>query len=379
MKTKSTLVSIEKLVSNNETPFMVLDLQKAEYQYKALQAALPGVKLFYALKALAHPELIKRLWKLGSGFDISSNREVDLVEGLGIVGDHCIHTHPIKKDDEINRAMRYGCNRFVIDNMDELEKFAPYAGRVQLTVRVNFHNPHAMIDFSYKFGAKLTELLCLVFKAQDYGLHIVGLSFHIGSQSLSPAAHVEAIKYCLHFMKQSAHIPNVNWLILDIGGGFPIQYQDEVSSIEEYCAPIMEALKEAPPGLEIYAEPGRFIAAPSMFEVVKIIGKAKRNAKTWYYMDDGVYGGFSGQIFDSVKYPIEPLKPYNKVDKFFASVLAGRTCDSIDIIAEDIQLPVMEVGDILIGKQMGAYTIASATEFNGYPKPKIIVINGSEL
>ncbi|MDA3806292.1 MAG: hypothetical protein PF440_00120 [Thiomicrorhabdus sp.] len=129
-----------------------------------------------------------------------------------------------------------------------------------------------------------------------------------------------------------------------------------------------------PEGIEIFAEPGRFIAAPSMIEVISVAGKARRGAKMWYYMDDGVYGGFRGQVFDHAIYPLAPLKSFDASGEFFSSVLAGPTCDSIDVISEDIELPEMENGDILIGKQMGAYTIASATEFNYYPKPKVIVV-----
>jgi ornithine decarboxylase len=182
---------------------------------------------------------------------------------------------------------------------------------------------------------------------------------------------VNAIRSSIAAMKV---MNNVKWKFLDIGGSFPVSYQEEVMPIADFCVPVMEALAELPEGIEIFAEPGRFISAPSMIEVVSIVGKAKRGARTWYYLDDGVYGGFSGQMFDHAKYPIAPLKPVDPMGEFYPSVLAGPTCDSIDVVAEDIELPEMEVGDILIGKQMGAYTLASATEFNYYPKPKVVVV-----
>lgn len=363
--------SLEDLVAKHETPFMVLDLSEVEYQYRSLQAALPGVKLFYALKALSHPELIKRLKSLGSSFDLATIGEVELVESLGITGDQCIHTHPIKKDKEIRRAIEFGCNRFVVDNIDELAKFIPYAGQVELIIRVSFRSQHAVVDLSRKFGCALEELPSMVDLAQKNGIEVVGLSFHVGSQSLSPMTQVNAVRASVAAMKVMQH---VNWKFLDIGGSFPVSYQEEVLPIADFCAPLMEALAELPKGIEIFAEPGRFIAAPSMIEVISVVGKAKRGAKMWYYMDDGVYGGFSGQMFDHAVYPIAPLKPYSVSGEFFSSVLAGPTCDSIDVISEDIELPELQIGDILIGKQMGAYTIASATEFNYYPKPKVIVV-----
>tara|TARA_R110002074_G_scaffold402342_1_gene608154 strand:- start:98793 stop:100010 length:1218 start_codon:yes stop_codon:yes gene_type:complete len=363
--------SLEELVAKHETPFMVLDLSEVEYQYMSLQAALPGVKLFYALKALSHPALIKRLKSLGSYFDLATIGEVELVESLGVSSDRCLHSHPIKKDKEIKRSLAFGCNRFVVDNIEELKKFIPYAGQVELIMRVSFRSKQAVVDLSRKFGCSLEELPVMVELAQKNGIEIVGLSFHVGSQSLSPMTQANAIRASVAAIKV---MNSVNWKFLDIGGSFPVSYQEEILPIEDFCAPLMEALSELPEGIEVFAEPGRFIAAPSMIEVVSIVGKATRGAKTWYYLDDGVYGGFSGQMFDHATYPLAPLKPFDPSGEFYSSVLAGPTCDSIDVIAEDIELPDMQIGDILIGKQMGAYTIASATEFNYYPKPLVVVV-----
>lgn len=363
--------SLEELVAKHETPFMVLDLSEVEYQYKSLKAALPGVKLFYALKSLSHPALIKRLKSLGCNFDLATIGEVELVESLGVTGDQCIHTHPIKKDKEIKRALAFGCNRFVIDNIEELKKFIPYAGQAELIIRVSFRSKQAVVDLSRKFGCALEELPLLVDMAQHHGIEVIGLSFHVGSQSLSPMTQANAIRASVAAIKV---MNSVKWKFLDIGGSFPVSYQETVLPIDDFCAPLMEALSELPEGIEVYAEPGRFISAPSMIEVVSVVGKAKRGAKTWYYLDDGVYGGFSGQMFDHASYPLAPLKPFDATGEFYSSVLAGPTCDSIDVVAEDIELPDLQIGDILIGKQMGAYTIASATEFNYYPKPQVVVV-----
>ena len=363
--------SLEELVEKHETPFMVLDLSEIDYQYKSLQAALPGVKIFYALKSLSHPELLKRLKSLGSYFDLATIGEIDLVESLGIKGSQCLHSHPIKKDKEIKRALEFGCNRMVVDNIEEMKKFIPYADQVELIIRVGFRSKQAVVDLSRKFGCALEELPILVNLAKDHGIDVVGLSFHVGSQSLSSMTQANAIRSSIAAMKL---MDGVNWKFLDIGGSFPISYQEEVLSISDFCAPVMEALSELPEDIEVFAEPGRFISAPSMIEVVSIVGKAKRGAKIWYYLDDGVYGGFSGQMYDHAIYPLAPLKPFDPTGEFHSSVLAGPTCDSIDVVAEDIELPEMFIGDVLVSKKMGAYTIVSATEFNYYPKPKIVVV-----
>lgn len=363
--------TLKELIQQHETPFLVLDLQEVEYQYRALQNALPGVELFYAIKSLAHPEVIRRLKKLGGQFDLATSGEVDLVKGLGVAGNQCIHTHPIKKDREIRHALEFGCTRFVVDNPAEVLKFVPYKDQVELMIRVSFRSQDAIVDLSRKFGCVLEELPGLVDLAMKHGMTVSGLSFHVGSQSLSPTAQVNAVQASIAAMKEMAH---VNWKWLDIGGSFPVSYQGPVMPIEDFCAPIVEALQEVPQGVRVFAEPGRFISAPSMIEVIRIIGKAKRGARTWYYLDDGVYGALSGQMYDHAKYPIAPLKPIDPTGPFYPSVLAGPTCDSIDVVDEDIELPDLEVGEILIAKQMGAYTIASATEFNYYPKPKVVVV-----
>ena len=363
--------SLKELVAQHETPFMVLDLEEVEYQYKALQAALPGVKLFYAVKSLSHPSLIKRLKNLGSQFDLATTGEVELVKGLGVQGENCIHTHPIKKDKDIKAALAFGCHRFVVDNPAEVLKFIPYKNQVELLVRVSFRSQDAVVDLSRKFGCALEELPGLVNLAIENDLTVSGLSFHVGSQSLSPMAQVNAIKASIDAMNEMTH---VHWKWLDIGGSFPVSYQGPVTPIDDFCAPLMDALKELPEGLEVFAEPGRFIAAPSMIEVMTIMGKAKRGARIWYYLDDGVYGALSGQMYDHAKYPISPLKPIDPMGDFYPSVLAGPTCDSVDVVDEDIELPELQVGDIMVARQMGAYTIASATEFNYYPKPKVVVV-----
>ena len=165
---------------------------------------------------------------------------------------------------------------------------------------------------------------------------------------------------------------NININVLDIGGGFPVDYENAgETDIREFCKPIVEALSNIPDNIRVIAEPGRFIAAPSMVGICSVTGKSMRFGKPWYYLDDGVYCSYSGQIFDHVVYP----KFTQQIGAINFSVLAGPTCDSIDIIAEDIPLPELEVGDLIIGKMMGAFTIATATDFNFIPRAKIVEVD----
>lgn len=162
--------------------------------------------------------------------------------------------------------------------------------------------------------------------------------------------------------------------VLDIGGGFPVDYSQEGTdfNIYDFCEPIRKSLATVPNHIKLLAEPGRFLSAPSVTSISTVMGKAHRNGKSWYYLDDGLYGTYNGQLYDHIEYPVSV--PY-LTGETFPSALAGPTCDSIDMIREEIMLPDMKVGDIVVGKMMGAYTWASASTFNFFPKANVVVVD----
>jgi ornithine decarboxylase len=359
------------LVSRHGSPLLVLDRQQLVNRYDALQAAMPGVELYYAIKALPFEAVLQTLDKLGSGFDVASTGELELLLEQKISGRRTIHTHPVKRDKDIRDALRFGSTTFVIDNIDELKKLIPYRGRVGVLLRVSFSSESAVVDLSRKFGCLDTEVPGMIAEAENLGIHIKGLSFHVGSQCLSPSRHVEAIQRCQQLILEVNKTANAPLATLDIGGGFPADYMMEGLDIDTYCAPIRQALTELPADWHILAEPGRYLVASSVTSITTVIGKSMRSNTPWYYLDDGIYGSYSGQIFDHANYPLQVLKKGHLRE----SVLAGPTCDSIDIIAENINLPELEAGDLVIGHQMGAYTAATKTRFNLLPDAKFIVIN----
>lgn len=367
---------LAEIAEQHGTPTVIIDQDVIAAQYHSLCQALPKVKMRYAIKALPQVDVIRHLHQMGCGFDLATAGEIELLKSLKIGAEHTIHTHPIKKDAEIRHAIAYGCRYFVVDNSHEVDKFKTYKDQVELIIRVNFRNQDAVVDLSRKFGCELTKVPALVEQAQQAGIRIAGLSFHVGSQVPAPYAHIEAIEQCIDVFKT---MPEVDWKILDIGGGFPIEYTGPGPVIEDFCAPINEALQTVDSHIEILAEPGRFIAGPSAIQLLSVVGIAQRGARTWYYLDDGVYGVLSGQMYDHAKYPITPLQTYDLTKGLKPSVLAGPTCDSIDVIDDDIVLPELEIGDIFVATQVGAYTLASATEFNLYPKAKTLWLSGQDL
>ncbi|SIQ82272.1 ornithine decarboxylase [Aeromonas sp. RU39B] len=371
MNETSQALDYRQLVEQHGSPLLLLDKSKVRRQYRALAAALPGVRLHYALKPLPHAAVVEALMEEGACFDLATNGEVDLVNSLGVRPGRCIHTHPIKRDGDIRHALEYGCTVFVYDNPYELDKFLPYKDEVKLLLRVSFPNPETKVDLSKKFGCTPEQALPLLQLAQAKGLKVIGLSFHVGSQVPNAKRHVQAIDACRDILEQAWELGLKPW-ILDIGGGFPVDYDDGELDIDSFCAPIREALDKLPATVQRIAEPGRFISAPAMTSVASVMGKAHRADKVWYYLDDGLYGSYNGQLYDHVTYPVST--PYAG-GELHHSVLAGPTCDSVDVIRDDILLPELDIGELVVGKVMGAYTWASASTFNFFPKANILVVD----
>jgi len=363
--------AIASLAGSYGSPLFIIDLERVRRQYAALAAALPGVDLHYALKPLPNEPVVSVLAEAGACFDLATTGEVELVRRLGIAPERCIHTHPIKRDIDIRNALSYGVGVFVADNPDEVRKFVKYRNRCSLLIRVSFRSPEAVCDLSRKFGCDPQSAGELIKLASQLQIRVSGLSFHVGSQTLDPGKYVEAIEVCRGLLPVALKFGQT-LTNLDIGGGFPVDYGKNPIDIDAFCAPIRAALSSWPKSVRIIAEPGRFIVAPAAITVTSVMGRAERDGRWWYYLDDGLYGCFNGQLFDHAKYPVEPLTARGPV---FPSVLAGPTCDSIDVVDEHIDLPKLEIGELVVGRTMGAYTWCSATEFNFFPKPQVMALD----
>jgi len=365
---------LEALVARHGSPLLLVDCEVIRAQYRRLAAALPGVDLHYALKPLPEPAVVNAIKQLGGYFDLASGGEVELVRSAGVDPERCIHTHPIKRDADIRDALRFGVRTFVADNVDELGKFVRYRKRVRVLLRVAFRATDAVCDLSRKFGCEpdaVPELLAL---ARKLGVVVAGLSFHVGSQTPTPAMHVRAVEACGALIA-AARASGHDLSILDIGGGFPVDYREAVMPIEEFCAPIRAALAALPAGLRLLAEPGRYISAPAGTCVATVVGRALRDGRWWFYLDDGLYGSFSGQVYDHARYPVRALR---EDGERVPAVLAGPTCDSIDVIDDALDLPLLEAGDLIVGSQMGAYTSACAGDFNFIPPARVLAVNALE-
>src|ERR1700733_14652174 len=215
--------AIQHLVARYGSPLLVLDAERVRQQYRRLAAALPGVDLHYALKPLPHSSLITTLMGEGAFFDLATNGEAELVRRLGVAPERCIHTHPIKRESDIRTAAAFAVRHFVVDNPDELRKFAKFRKHSALLIRVAFRSADARCDLSRKFGCgpeTVPELLAL---AGALRIQVHGLSFHAGSQAAGPQMHIEAVNVCRELMQRARELGH-ELSILDIGGGFSPDY-----------------------------------------------------------------------------------------------------------------------------------------------------------
>jgi len=363
-----------KLVKQHGTPLILFSPDAFRKKYQELQLHLPHVKHHYALKSLPYESCLQEIAACNGFLDLASIGEIKMVhQNRPELIKKSIYTHPIKKSKDIALALKYGINTMVADNYEELYKFIEYGSEIQVLLRVAFPNPSARCDLSQKFGIPFQDIKKLIAYCVDSGLNLHGISFHPGSQLVDPEAHINGIKSLKSIYEWCNLNYNYKIPVLDIGGGFPAKLSVEVPDLKEFCKPINAILNELFPDTEIWSEPGRAISASSMMSISSIVGKTYKNNQLWYYIDDGVYQTLSGKVYDHAEYSFIPLHSEESIT--FSTVISGPTCDSIDTLINKVFLPELNVGDIFITPNVGAYGWASRTSFNNLEEAKIIDSN----
>jgi len=229
-----------------------------------------------------------------------------------------------------------------------------------------------MVELSSKFGADPGEAADLIVEAFNTGLTVEGLSFHVGSQCTNFENYVQALQLSANIIHEAETRSGQRIKILDIGGGFPVKYNNQVKSFRTLAKRLNTEFKRFfPADMQIIAEPGRFMVANACTLVAKVIGKAIRDGRPCYYINDGVYHTYSGQVFDHCIYPVYAFRDGEKQ----ISAVFGPTCDAFDTITLSAELPEMETGDLVYSENIGAYSIASSTYFNGFPPAKVVHVN----
>jgi ornithine decarboxylase len=355
------------------TPTLVISRSVLSRTYTAMKDALPQVEMFYAAKANSDVQILRTLCKLGSSVDVCSYREMQSALLAGFTPDQMIHTHPCKTVQNLHDCYNEGLRWFTYDCIGELEKMHEHRPDVNLILRLAASSASSLINLSAKFGCDPAHAAGLAAEATRRGMAVRCMSFHVGSQCTDPSDFNRMLTRARESWDQCV-AAGAELEVLDIGGGFPAPYRESVMPIDTYCRHLSDAL-DATFGdlpIRIIAEPGRGMCAESVTLITKVLGKSYRGDRNWYFIDDGVYGSFSGKLFDHADFPIMA----ENADFRSASpcVLAGPTCDSHDVVSIDQELPELEVGELLLVPTMGAYSNASASGFNGLDMARLIEV-----
>ena len=359
----------ERLAERFGTPLLVLSLDEIKRNYKVLRKYLPRVKVHYAIKANPHPEILRVMADLGSSFDVASDGEIRTLHDLGIEGSRMIYANPVKTGAGLAACRSCQVRKMTFDSASEIEKIKAQCPDATLLLRLRIDNSSAHVDLNKKFGAAREQAVELMLKAQAAGLDMAGIAFHVGSQTVSSDPYLNALDVARELFEE-AEAAGLKLRILDIGGGFPIPEPKVKFNLPEMLKQINARLDEDFAETEIWAEPGRYICGTAVNLVTSVIGVTERGGQPWYFLDEGLYGTFSGVLFDQWDFK---LISFREGEEKVAATFAGPSCDSLDIMFRGRLTVPLEVGDLLLVPSCGAYTSASATTFNGFDKAKFVI------
>jgi len=392
--------NLEKLAKEHGTPLLLIDHDKIRRNYREFKKRLPRVQIYYAVKANSEPEIISTLYQLGSSFDVASIselnkvlnevRHLELDELQQFIWNNIIYAHPCKDPQTLEHLnpykplVTYDC----IEEVRKIKRFCPNAG---VLLRLKVSNDGAIVQLSNKFGIEPEKAVDLIGATIEKGIQVEGVSFHVGSQCTNPENYSNALKAVAQIFREAEKrkyeigetVTSEHPIrLIDIGGGFPIKYNGDETSFRELARIINRELNELFPenSTRFLAEPGRFIVADTGTIVTRVmLAKHSGRETPAYYIDEGLYGTFSAIPYDHLKPKLKSLRRGEKRPSF----VFGPTCDGIDAIAGNpyfphldlAQLPRLKEGDIVYAKNMGAYTNASSSNFNGMPGARIVHIN----
>ncbi|KAF8464617.1 pyridoxal-dependent decarboxylase [Kalaharituber pfeilii] len=369
-----------------EDAFFVADLGEIYRQHMRWKRNLPRVEPFYAVKCNPNKTVLKLLAALGTGFDCASKTEIQTILDLGVTPSRIIYAHPCKTASYIRYSSSVDVQMMTFDNAEELVKIHKFYPQAKLLLRILTDDSKSLCRLSLKYGAPLDTTRSLLELASKLGLDVIGVSFHVGSGSYDPTAFVRSVIDARKVFDEAAEF-GYDMKTLDVGGGYG---HDNFESVASLLGPALD--KYFPPSVRVIAEPGRYYVASAFTIATHVI--ARRTVKNdngissfMLYLNDGVYGNFSGKLFDHQNPVAKVLK---HKDEYFYEVpqtdsrlikysVWGPTCDSLDCIDRECYLPeLLNVGDWLYFTDMGAYSQASATKFNGFTDDHKVIFVYSE-
>lgn len=355
--------------SDEETPYLLIDKDVVRDKVNRIGKGIRNSKLFYAVKANPDENVLGYINSLGAGFEIASEGELRILAKFGVEPERIITSNPMKTYKFLQEAVDYGVNMFAYDSIAEVEKMAKYAPGSDVYVRIAVPNEGSEWPLSKKFGVEVEDAVGLLKAAKESGLNPIGITFHVGSQCTNVYNWNSALEKARE-VYQSAEASGIKLKMVDIGGGYPIRYLKNVAEIETIEEKIDKAVREKfSDDVEIFIEPGRAVIGDAGIFVSTVTGKAVRGDENWLYIDVGVFNGLMESI-GGIKYN---YVVGSKNDPKLWTI-AGPSCDSMDVIDKEVELPEPEPGNMILLPSTGAYTISYASEFNGFSIPRTILI-----
>ncbi len=325
----------------------------------------PGTVL-YAVKCNPHDLVLEALYRGGvRHFDTASLPEIaQICESFEEAKAYFMH--PVKARAVIKSAYAvYGIRHFVVDHENELEKVLDETGGEGVVIVVRLTTPPdegTLYHLAAKFGAPPDAAAGLLREAARRGCR-TGLAFHVGSQCGNPKAYRAALNLVGEVIEAAGQEP----ACVDVGGGFPAEYRNmPTPPLEDYMEQIRAGLKDIrlKPAVEVFAEPGRALVAPGC----SLLTQIQLRKGDQLYINDGIYGSLSEQKQVGIEQPARLIRldgpPGGETRAF---TLNGPTCDSLDVLPKSFALPEdAREGDWIEIDQVGAYSNALSTRFNGF-------------
>ncbi len=369
---KATMFKVLKYLDRRrvETPLLLIDRDKIREKVSLVGSGIRNSRVYYAMKANPDRGVLKLMDSLGMGFEIASEGELNPLRALKVAPDRIISSNPVKSVKFLKAAAKYGLRSFAFDSMEEVEKLARFVPGSNVYIRVAVANEGSEWPLSRKFGVELDIALKLIDYAREKGLNPAGITFHVGSQCLNMYNWDTAL-YKAKALWEMAEREGVKMSLLNIGGGYPINYTKGVVGVEAIERNIDRIIRDNfPSDIEVMIEPGRSLVGDAGVFVSSVIGKARRGHENWVQIDVGVFNGLMESI-GGIKYTYLVENGGGKKKGF---TVAGPSCDSFDVMGAEVQMPEPEVGGLMLILSAGAYTTCYASEFNGFPIPKTKII-----
>ncbi|MCL4492713.1 MAG: type III PLP-dependent enzyme [Nitrospirae bacterium] len=356
-------------LTDKESPYLLIDSELVREKVSLIGKGIRNSKVFYAVKANPDIEVLKLLNSLGTGFEIASEGELQMLASIGVEPERIITSNPMKTFKFLEQAVDYGVTYYAYDSNAEVEKLARHAPGCNVYVRLSVPNEGSEWPLSKKFGVEMDEAAELLLYAKEKGLNPVGITFHVGSQCNNVYNWNAAVDKARDLW-EAAGQHGIKLKMLNIGGGYPIRYTKNVVDIETIEKKVNKVIcQKLPHDIDVFIEPGRAVVGDAGVFVSTVIGKAKRGDENWLYIDVGVFNGLMESI-GGIKYAYV----VGSRSDVMTWTLAGPSCDSFDVIDREVELPEPETGNRLLILSSGAYTISYASEFNGFSIPKTILI-----